>query len=131
MKPTRKVSRRSFLASVAGAAVGGGALLAIAGRAGAVPAAGDSDFASPIPMGDTFQSDPPPGHRTGLTDRDGGPAADLAGYGTGRARREAHAARCRETRRRIARYQGTRPRTPEVEQRLATLRTYLERLRCS
>ena len=134
MKATRTISRRSFLASVGGAAAAGGALLLIAGRGGAAPAAvGDSDFASPVPMGDTFQSDPPPGRQTRLTDRDGGEAFDHVGYGagTGRTRQEVRAARCTGVRQRLARYESMRPRTAELNGRIATLRPYLGRWNCT
>ena len=111
MKPKRTLNRRSFLRRVGGAAVGGGALLAVLGGAGAAQSAprrtgitdrdggrnadeigygrggrqtafSDGDHENPQPIGDTFQSDPPPGKRTGITDRDGGPAADPVGYGS-------------------------------------------------
>jgi len=135
MQPARKVSRRSFFHDVAAGAVGG-ALLLVAGpgaafqRAGRNPGAGDADFANPQPMGDTFQSDPPPSRPTGATDRDGGPAADLYGHGAGRNRRAVQAARCTALRQRIARYQAMRPRTPAAEEALATLRPLLRNWRC-
>lgn len=59
MTPTRKLSRRSFLGRVAGGAViGGGAMMALAGTAGA------------------FQRS--------VTDADNGPITDGAGQGRGR-----------------------------------------------
>ena len=155
MKPTRSVSRRSFLQSVGGAALAGGALCAVTGRANALqsggragdapvaPAGGkigpppvkpgDSDFAEPRLEGDVMRSDPPPARYSGLTDTDAGPALDSVGYGagTGEARREAHAARCTGLRQRIDGLAETRPRSAEVENRIAALRPYLERWRCN
>ena len=155
MKPTRKANRRSFLGIVAGGAAGG-ALAVLTrparalqitdtdtgpgadpagrgrgrGRSVATPEPGDSDFIRPIPQGDTFRSDEPPGLRSGYRDSDGGPAADRMGYGTSRNRAQAQAARCLGTRRRIARYEAMRPRTPDIDERLAALRRYLGGLRC-
>ena len=150
MKPTRPVSRRSFLHAVSGAAICGGALLAVAGGAAAAqlidrdagavkdPAGrdrgpvepGDSDFARPYITGDVVNSDAAPGRASGVSDGDSGPAFDFVGYGAGRNRSQAHAARCAGLRRRIARYEAVRPRTAEVESRIEVLRPYLERWRC-
>jgi len=152
MKPTRKLSRRSVLGSFIGAAAAGGALLVIAGRAGAAQvtdrdtglrsdptgrgrggpiAPGDGDFAHPILMGDVYQSDTPPGMQTGTTDRDNGPAADLPGYGAGRDRRRVNMARCTGVRQRIAHLETIRPRTDERDEQIEVLRAYLDRWRCS
>jgi hypothetical protein len=57
----RKLSRRSFLGQVAGGAVGAGALIVLAGEAGAV-VQNDSDSGP--------RADPPGGGRTGRTDSD-------------------------------------------------------------
>jgi len=151
MTPTRALNRRSFLRTVSGAAVAGGALLAVTGRAGAGqltdrdsgpgadPAGrgrgvttepGDADFARPRFIGDVVESDPPPGRRTGFTDSDGGPAADLSGQGGGRNAQQVRAARCAGVRQRIARLEATSPRTAETESRIQLLRTYLDRWRC-
>ncbi len=95
MKPTRTVSRRSFLATVAGSAVTGGALLAVHGeaRAGQVT---DRDPGDPVGHGrgggsgvtDSDPSDPVGrgrggsggGTRSGFTDGD---PSDPAGNGRG------------------------------------------------
>ena len=153
MKPTRTLNRRSFLRTVSGAALAGGALLAVTGGAEAgqvsdsdsgpradpagrgrggssAPEPGDADFASPRLIGDVVESDPPPGRRTGVTDSDGGPAFDLTGYGGGKNPQEVHAARCAATRQRLARLEGLRPRTAEIESGIQTLGTYLDRWRC-
>jgi len=74
MKPTRKLSRRSFLARVAGGAVAGGAALTVLGE---TAQAGQTD---------TDPGDPVGGGRTGVTDNDSGSNADRAGYGRGRRR---------------------------------------------
>ena len=72
MKTTRRLSRRSFLGSVAGGAVlGGGALIALSGTAGA--AQGSDNDSGP-------RADPPGrGTRTGRTDSD---SSDRPGRGT-------------------------------------------------
>lgn len=133
MTPTHSISRRSFLATVGGAAAAGGALFAVSCRAGGAPAAqvaaGDSDFAAPVLAGDTYQSDPPPGRRTGLSDRDSGEASDLPNYGTGPSVGEVRAARCSQIRQRIARYESM-PHTAERDRRIASLRPYPGRWRC-
>jgi hypothetical protein len=73
VKPTRKISRRSFLTRVAGGAVAGGAAMTVlGGRAEALQT--DGDPGDPVGRG-----------RTGVTDSDSGSHADRAGYG--RARR--------------------------------------------
>ena len=70
MSERRKLSRRSFLASVAGAAAAGGALALVAGEAKA------------LQVTDRDPSDPA-GRGRGITDRDAGPRADPAGRGRG------------------------------------------------
>jgi hypothetical protein len=80
MKSSRKLSRRSFLTRVAGGAiVGGGALVALTGKAEAYQVT-DSDQGP--------HSDPPGrgrgnAHIRGCTDADQGPNADQAGNGRG------------------------------------------------
>ncbi len=71
MKPSRPVSRRSFLATVAGSAVTGGALLTVHGRAGAGQVT-DSDPGDPVGHGR--------GGGTGVTDGD---PSDPVGRGRG------------------------------------------------
>ena len=105
----RRYSRRSFLARVCPAAAFGGALAFVSGSGLAqTPAtrritdrdsgvradpigrgrgrpptyASDSDHENPRLTGDVFESDPPPGKRTGITDRDSGPSADPVNYGS-------------------------------------------------
>ena len=75
MKPTRRLSRRSFLGRVAGGAVvGGGALMVLAGKAEAVQ----------VTDGDSGPGSDPAGRGRGaLTDSDSGPNADPPGYGRG------------------------------------------------
>lgn len=72
MKTTRRLSRRSFLGTVAGGAMlGGGTLVALSGSAGALQRS-DNDSGP--------RSDPPGrGTRTGRTDQD---ASDRPGRGT-------------------------------------------------
>ena len=151
MKPTRAASRRSFLRTVTGAILGGGALFAVTGVAGAAQVSdrdsgagadlagqgrgrpaepGDADFASPYLTGDVMNSDLAPGRRSGVTDSDSGPDFDFVGYGAGSNRRAAHAARCAGLRQRLTRQRTTRPRTAEVEERIEALTPYLERWRC-
>ena len=152
MKPTRAASRRSFLRTVTGAILGGGALFAVTGAAagagqisdrdsgagadlagqgrGQPAEPGDSDFARPYLTGDVMNSDLAPGRRSGVTDSDDGPAADFVGYGAGRNRQAAHAARCAGLRQRLTRQRTTRPRTAEVEERIEAMTPYLERWRC-
>jgi hypothetical protein len=151
MKPTRKLSRRSFLGSFSGAAAAAGALLAIAGRAsasqitdsdtgpradpvgrgrrgGVLIEAGDSDFANPLYLGDTVRSDPPPGMQTGIMDRDSGPAADVPGYGVGARREVRRGVRCTAMRRRIAGLENMGPAARDGQ--IETLRAYLDRWGC-
>lgn len=72
MKTTRSLSRRSFLAAVAGSAAAGGALAAFAGPARAVQRGSDNDTGP--------RADPPGrGTRTGRTDQD---SSDRPGRGT-------------------------------------------------
>jgi hypothetical protein len=73
MKPTRNLSRRSFLATVAGSAVAGGGLLAVTGEAGAMQVT-DHDPGDPIGRGRGAAG------RSGITDRDPG---DPIGNGRG------------------------------------------------
>jgi hypothetical protein len=88
MKPTRKLSRRSFLTRVAGGAiVGGGAMIALTGGARAFQVT-DSDAGA--------TADPPNGGRgganrriRGCTDGDSGASADPAGNGRGSRRTDA------------------------------------------
>jgi hypothetical protein len=70
MKPTRKVSRRSFMHAVAGAAAGG-AMLAIGTRANAQASDADSGPSK----------DPAGRGETGYTDGDSGANADRANHG--------------------------------------------------
>lgn len=85
MKPTRKLSRRSFLTRVAGGAiVGGGAMIALTGGAQAFQVT-DADAGA--------TSDPPGRGRggagariRGCTDGDSGASADPAGNGRGNRR---------------------------------------------
>ena len=73
MKDIRKVSRRSFMTRVVGGAVvGGGAMIALGGRAGAFQAT-DRDSGS--------NADAPGRGYTGYSDSDGGPNADRANHG--------------------------------------------------
>ena len=75
MKPTRKLSRRSFLGRVAGGAIlGGGALMAVSDTASALQCS-DSDSGP--------NSDPPGRGRScgGCSDSDSGPNSDPGGRG--------------------------------------------------
>ncbi len=74
MKTTRKLSRRSFLGTVAGGIAAGGALVVLGGTAGAVQRTDNDSGPRADPAGR--------GTRTGLTDSDTGPRADPAGRGT-------------------------------------------------
>ena len=80
MKPTRKLSRRSFLGRVAGGAiVGGAALTVLGGSAEAQVTDGDrGPNADPAGRGRG-----PRGRCTGLTDSDSGRNADPARCGRG------------------------------------------------
>lgn len=69
MTPSRKLSRRSFFARVAGGAI---AVPLLAGRARAQTTDSDTGFYAD-----------PAGSGRGLTDNDTGPDADLAGQGRG------------------------------------------------
>ena len=81
MKPARTISRRSFLATVAGTAAAGGALLAVHGEAGAVQTT-DSDPSDPVGRGRGGNRT-----RTGVTDRDpSDPIGNGRGTGGGGAR---------------------------------------------
>jgi hypothetical protein len=107
MTPTRKLSRRSFLTSVTGAAAGGGAMLALSDTAFAFQTSGCSDADPTDPGGngrrcaqmprtgcsDSDPTDPSgrgqrcgagqqPG-QTGVTDRDYGASSDPSGRGRG------------------------------------------------
>lgn len=73
MNPTRKLSRRSFLSTVAGSAVAGGSLLVVHGDAAALQVT-DRDPSDPIGRGRGSAN------RTGLTDSDPG---DPVGNGRG------------------------------------------------
>ncbi len=75
MKPKRSISRRSFLATVAGSALGGGALFAVRGEAAALQTT-DSDPSDPVGRGR--------GGRGGVTDSD---PTDPVGRGRGRSGR--------------------------------------------
>ena len=72
MKPTRKISRRSFLTRVAGGAIAGGAALTILGESAEAGQVSDRDPSDPAGRG-----------RTGITDNDSGNNADRAGHGRG------------------------------------------------
>jgi hypothetical protein len=96
MKPTRKVSRRSFMRSVAGGAAGG-ALLVISARANAQVSDSDSgpnkDSAghgtTGYTDGDTGANADRPDHGRrprSCTDTDSGPNADGPGHGRGNRR---------------------------------------------
>lgn len=76
MRPTRKVSRRSFLGSVAGGVFGGGALTLIAGRAQAFQVTDRDTGVNADPVGRGRGG-------TGITDSDSGVGADPAGRGRG------------------------------------------------
>lgn len=83
MKPTHKLSRRSFVTQVGGAFVGGGAMAFVSGRAVAQTYTGVTDADNGNPHRDR------PGYGTGVrnryTDRDTGPGADpqFGGRGPG------------------------------------------------
>src|SRR5688572_15543472 len=94
MKPTRKISRRSFLGRVAGGALVGGAALTVLGEsAQAVQSDNDPTDASGrgytgVTDNDSGSNADRAGHgrsrRSGLTDNDTGSNADAAGNGRGR-----------------------------------------------
>jgi hypothetical protein len=100
MKPTRKVSRRSFLGTVAGGLAGAGALAIMSGTANAQVTDSDSgpnsDQAGRGRGNGVTDSDSGPnsdqpgagrGSRGGVTDSDRGPNSDQAGAGRGNRRR--------------------------------------------
>ncbi len=78
MKPTRKVSRRSFMGTVAGGLAGSGALAIKSGTANAQVTDSDSG-----PNSDQAGR----GRGNGVTDSDSGPNSDQAGAGRGNRRR--------------------------------------------
>jgi hypothetical protein len=83
MKPTKKLSRRSFLGRVAGGAIAGGAALTILGETPAYAQVTDTDtgrYADPVGRGRGRRG-------SGVTDSDTGRYADPAGNGRGRRRR--------------------------------------------
>jgi len=87
----RKLSRRSFLGQVAGGAVGAGALVVLAGEAGAVVQTdgdpGDRPGGGRTGVSDTDPRDRPGygrGRRSGITDNDSGSRSDPPGNGRGR-----------------------------------------------
>ena len=94
MQPTRKLSRRSFVARVLGGGASAGALLAVTGEAKAFQET-DSDRGPKADQaghgrGRTGESDGDPSDpagygrpRTGCTDGDGGSNGDPAGRGRG------------------------------------------------
>ena len=78
MKPTRKLSRRSFLGRVAGGAIAGGAALTILGGEAQAQGCSDSDSG---PNGDPGGSGRRCGSGSGCTDSDTGQYADGVGRG--------------------------------------------------
>jgi hypothetical protein len=76
MKPTRRLSRRSFIGRVAGSAIVGGAALTVLGTGTAIAQVTDHD-----------PTDSPGHGRGNLTDGDSGTRADQAGRGRGPRRR--------------------------------------------
>jgi hypothetical protein len=76
MKPTRPLSRRSFIGRVAGGAIVGGAALTVLGTTAAHAQVTDQD-----------PTDSPGHGRGALTDGDSGARADQAGHGRGPRRR--------------------------------------------
>src|SRR6185436_13756416 len=76
MKPTRRLSRRSFLGRVAGGAIAGGAALTVLGSPAEALQVSDSDSGP--------NSDPPGrGRGNGYSDSDSGPNSDPPGRGRG------------------------------------------------
>ena len=75
MKPTRKLSRRSFLGRVAGGAIAGGAALTVLGETAQALQVSDSDSGS--------NADQAGRGYTGVTDSDTGNNSDRAGHGRG------------------------------------------------
>jgi hypothetical protein len=78
MKPTRRLSRRSFLSRVAGGAVLSGGALALTGCA--TVGHSDSDPSDPLGAGRVLGPRTP---KKGCTDTDQGPNSDRAGVGRG------------------------------------------------
>ncbi len=76
MKPTRRLSRRSFIGRVAGGAIVGGAALTVLGASTASAQVTDHD-----------PTDSPGHGRGNITDGDSGARADQAGHGRGPRRR--------------------------------------------
>ena len=88
MKPTHKLSRRSFLTRVAGGAVvGGGAMMALTGGAQAFQVT-DADTGATADPGGRGRGGANRRIR-GCTDADGGPTADPGGAGRGNRRSDA------------------------------------------
>ncbi len=84
MKPTRKLTRRSFLGRVAGGVVGGVALVATGIESAEALQVSDNDTG--------HNADPAGRGRTGVTDRDSGSNSDRPGRGRGRPRQAAQRA---------------------------------------
>ena len=70
MKPTRKISRRSFLGRVAGGAIAGGAAMTVLGES-----------AHALQVSDRDPTDAAGRGYTGVTDSDRGSNSDRAGHG--------------------------------------------------
>ena len=91
MTPTRKLSRRSFLATVAGTVAAAGAITIVATDAAEAFQGSDSDSGP--------NADPPGnpryGRRSGCTDSDSGRYSDPPG--NGRCRRRAHRSGCTDS----------------------------------
>ena len=89
MKPTRKLSRRSFLAAVAGTVAAAGAMTVVATDAAEAFQRSDSDSGP--------NADPPgrPGGRSGCTDSDSGRYGDSPG--NGRCRRRVYRRACTDS----------------------------------
>ena len=102
MKPTRRLSRRSFLGRVMGGAAAGGALIVLGSEAHAQVTESDQGPNSDPPgrgrgVSDTDQgpnSDPPGGGRSRrpCSDSDSGPNSDPGGRGRGNGRTDSDAA---------------------------------------
>ena len=78
MRKTRKISRRSFLASVAGSAAAG-SLLIVSQEAAAQSGCSDSDPSDPLGQGRRCTGGG--GARSGCSDRDSGSSGDPGGNG--------------------------------------------------
>ncbi|MGQ0588911.1 MAG: twin-arginine translocation signal domain-containing protein [Sphingosinicella sp.] len=90
MKAVRKLSRRSFMTRVAGGAVvGGGALVALTGRAEAFQVTDADDGANADPAGRGRGG--PANRIRGCTDGDTGARADPGGAGRGNRRTDSDA----------------------------------------